>query len=38
MPNRVRIVEVSDSGWAILTADPAPLRELDPDVEVEGLP
>jgi hypothetical protein len=25
-------------GWAILTADPGPLRELDPNVEVEELP
>ena len=24
--------------WAILTAAPAPLRELDPDVEIEELP
>jgi hypothetical protein len=25
-------------GWAILTADPGPLRELDPNVELEELP
>jgi hypothetical protein len=25
-------------GWAILTAEPGPLRELDPDVEIEELP
>ncbi|MGH3771264.1 MAG: hypothetical protein ACRDRW_07700 [Pseudonocardiaceae bacterium] len=25
-------------GWAILTADPGPLRKLDPEVEIEELP